>query len=96
MCIGVLQFWYFTYRVVHERKQPFLQLVEPGVMILWFFTAFSAFFVGMMILCLIVGHTVMIFTNFRTMDSMKTKKVCPLPFFQKGRKPDHLNLFDRG
>ena len=38
----------------------------------------------------------MLLTNFRTMDGVKTKKMCPIPFFQKGGKVDLLNLFDRG
>jgi hypothetical protein len=81
MSIGVFQFWYFTIRVLFERDVPILQLVEPGVMILWVFTAFSAFFVGLMIIILFITHTVMGCTNYRTLDGMKTKKCCPIPFF---------------
>jgi hypothetical protein len=88
MALGVLQFWYFTIRVVHERTVPFFQLAEPGVMILWFLTAFSAFFVGLMILTLYLSHTVMMLTNYRTLDAVKTRKMCPAPFVQKGGSPD--------
>jgi len=70
--------------------------MEPGLMILWFFTAFSAFFVGLMILMLFLSHTVMMLTNYRTLDAVKTRKMCPAPFVQKGADPDSLNLFDRG
>lgn len=65
-------------------------------MILWFLTAFSAFFVGLMIITLFISHSVMMLTNYRTLDAVKTKKVCPAPFIQKGSAPDDLNLFDRG
>jgi hypothetical protein len=82
MSIGVFQFWYFTFRVISYKTVPFFSLVEPGVMILWVFTAFSAFFVGLMIIVLLATHSVMAFTNYRTLDGMKTKKCCPIPFFQ--------------
>jgi len=96
MSIGVVQFWYFNVRIFNEKTVSIFSLVEPGVIILWFFTAFSAFFVGLMIMCLVVGHTAMMFTNFRTMDSMKQQKMFPIPFFNKGGKIDQINLFDRG
>lgn len=96
MALGVFQFWYFTYRVISERTGPFLQIVEPGVMILWAFTALSAFSVGMMIVTLSITHTIMMLTNWRTIDIMKSKTMCPIPFFQKGQNIDRINLFDRG
>lgn len=97
MSLGVVQFWYFTYRVLSEGTTvPLLALAEPGVIILWAFTTFSAFFVGIMIVILCCNHTVMMFTNYRTLDAMKQKQMCPLPFIDKGRSPDQLNVFDRG
>lgn len=83
MTIGVLQFWYFTVRVLRERTLPILEMMEPGVVIIWALTAFSAFFVGFMIIMLLISHTTMILTNHRTLDSMKTGKMCPIPFFAR-------------
>ena len=40
----------------------------------------SAFVVGIMIIMLFVGHTGMVLTNFTTLDSIKQKQVCPIPF----------------
>ena len=94
MTIGVCQFWYFSYRVINEKNKPLMQLIEPGVIILWAFTAFSAFFVGIMIIMLTITHSIMFFTNFRTLDGMKMRKICPMPFCQNPKKP--ANLFDRG
>jgi len=96
MSIGVFQFWYFSYRVVSERIGSFWHLVEPGVMILWGFTTLSVFFVGLMIIVLFISHTIMMLTNHSTLDSMKAKKMCPMPFCQKGPSPSSINLFDRG
>lgn len=80
MAIGVLQFWYFTVRVLRERTLPILDMMEPGVAIIWALTAFSALFVGFMIIMLLISHTFMILTNYRTLDGMKTGKMCPVPF----------------
>jgi hypothetical protein len=65
-------------------------------MILWVFTGMSAFFVGIMIVMLFISHTLMVFTNFRTLDGMKTHQMCPLPFCQTKDHPDTTNLHDRG
>lgn len=81
MAIGVMQFWYFTVRVLREKTLPILEMMEPGVAIIWAFTAISAFFVGFMIIMLLISHTLMILTNYRTLDGMKTGKMCPIPFF---------------
>lgn len=48
--------------------------------VLWAITCGSAFFVGVMILTLTFGHAFMIMTNYTTLDSVKTKKCCPIPF----------------
>lgn len=96
MTIGVIQFWYFTFRVIREKTVPFFKLMEPGAMILWGFTAFSAFFVGIMIVVLFISHSMMILTNHGTLDSMKRKQICPMPFCQRGSTADKTNLFDRG
>ena len=96
MSIGVIQFWYFSIRVLAERNRPLLQLTEPGVYILWAFTAFSAFFVGIMIIALLITHTILVLTNYRTLDGMKSKKMCPLPFCRTKEAPEAVNLFDRG
>ena len=53
---------------------------------LWGITCFSASVVGLMIIMLAVGHTVMIMTNFTTLDSIKTKGVCPMPFCEFRKK----------
>lgn len=79
-----------------ERTMPLFQIGEPGVIILWAFTAFSAFFVGIMIVMLFISHTAMLLTNYSTLDAMKMRKICPMPFFQTNRNPDKANLFDRG
>jgi len=42
----------------------------------------SAGIVGMMIVGLAFGHTFMITTNFTTLDGMKTKRSCPIPFLE--------------
>lgn len=64
--------------------------MEPGVCILWVITAFSAFFVGLMIVVLWITHSLMILTNFRTLDGMKTKECCPLPFFNTKNDPNKV------
>jgi hypothetical protein len=87
MAIGVLQFWYFNIRVMSERSKPVLELMEPGVAIIWAATAFSALFVGIMIIMLLISHSLMVLTNYRTLDGMKTGRMCPLPFFARDNNP---------
>jgi hypothetical protein len=96
MTLGVFQFWYFTVRVLREKTVPFMALAEPGVLLLWVFTMFSALFVGLMIVMLFLSHTAMLLTNFGTLNAMETKGCCPLPFCQRGHLPEKVNLFDRG
>lgn len=90
MAIGVLQFWYFTIRTIKEVDQPILQVIEPGVLIIWLFTALAAFFVGLMILVLLGSHTFMILTNYRTLDGVKTGKCCPIPFCSTKHDPESV------
>lgn len=92
MTIGVCQFWYFTVRVVGEKTKNILELMEPGVAIIWAITAFSAGFVGLMIIVLFISHTLMILTNYRTLDSIKSNRMCPMPFFSKENSPDNVML----
>jgi len=66
--------------------------MEPGVVILWTFTGLSAFLVGIMILMLLTSHTVMVFTNHRTLDSMKSGKMCPFPFISTDTNPNLVIL----
>ena len=87
MAIGVFQFWYFTVRVINEKKRPMLELMEPGVVIIWAITALSALFVGLMIIMLFFTHTFMVLTNYRTLDGMKSGKMCPMPFFATNNNP---------
>jgi hypothetical protein len=84
MSVGVFQFWYSTARTASILLDGcnFFGAFEPGVYVLWGITCFSAGFVGMMIVGLAVGHTMMITTNFTTLDSIKSKRTCPLPFFE--------------
>lgn len=84
MSFGVFQFWYSTARVVSVLSDQcrFFGAFEPGVYILWAITCISAGLVGLMIVMLWVGHTAMIMTNFTTLDSIKTKKTCPIPFLE--------------
>ena len=82
-----MQFWYFTARVLSEKTRPVLELMEPGVVILWCFTGFSAFFMGVMIISLLAVHTMMILTNYRTLDGMKTGRMCPMPFVSTNNDP---------
>lgn len=80
MTIGVFQFWYTSYLVASQIGWcQFFSVFEVGVYILWFVTACSAGVVGMMIVGLGIGHTLMIATNYTTLDSIKTKKPCPIP-----------------
>ena len=67
-------------------KCHFFGTFEPGVYLLWGITCFSASVVGLMIIMLVVGHTVMIMTNFTTLDSIKTKGICPMPFCEFRKK----------
>lgn len=90
MTIGVFQFWYFTVRVMSEKTKSVLELMEPGVAIIWAITAFSAGFVGIMIVMLLISHTLMILTNYRTLDGMKTGRMCPMPFFTNDFDPDYV------
>lgn len=64
--------------------------MEPGVVIIWVITAFSAFFVGLMIIMLFITHTMMVLTNYRTLDSMKSGKMCPMPFFAIDNDPEYV------
>ncbi len=82
MSLGLVQFWtstYFTFMKMYGSCK-FFSFFEPGVYILWIITCFSAFFVGMMIIALLLSHTMMILTNHTTLMSMKFKKMCPIPF----------------
>jgi hypothetical protein len=81
MTIGVLQFWYSTARVASKLSETcnFFGAFEPGVYILWVVTCISAGIVGIMIVTLWLGHTLMIATNFTTLDSLKKKTMCPIP-----------------
>lgn len=90
MAIGVIQFWYFTVRVLNEKPKPVLEMMEPGVAIIWAITAFSALFVGLMIIMLFITHTLMILTNYRTLDGMKSGKMCPIPFLAVDNNPEHV------
>ena len=84
MCIGVIQFWHSTIRagvvMFGECNSSFFSHFEPGVYILWMITCISAAVVGLMIIGLTISHTFMILTNYTTLDSMKQKRMCPLPF----------------
>lgn len=84
MSVGVVQFWYSTARMASLLLDgcSFFGAFEPGVYVLWGITCFSAGFVGMMIIGLAVGHTMMIMTNFTTLDSIKSKRTCPIPFLE--------------
>jgi hypothetical protein len=50
------------------------------VYILWAITCFSALVVGIMIVSLLFGHTIMILTNHTTLMSVKKSQACPMPF----------------
>lgn len=82
MTIGVLQFWYSTIKAASALMDTchFFGAFEPGVYILWAITCVSAGLVGMMIVSLWVGHSWMVATNFTTLDNLKQKMMCPLPF----------------
>lgn len=84
MMIGVLQFWYSTARVVSHLSITchFFGAFEPGVYILWVITCISAGVVGAMIIMLWVGHSLMVATNFTTLDNLKEKRMCPIPFIE--------------
>jgi hypothetical protein len=64
--------------------------MEPGVVIIWAITAFSALFVGLMIVMLLITHTLMVLTNYRTLDGMKTGKMCPIPFLAADNSPEFV------
>jgi hypothetical protein len=66
--------------------------MEPGVVILWVVTGFSAFFVGLMIVCLFIVHTMMALTNYRTLDGMKTGRMCPMPFVSTSNDPEFVKI----
>lgn len=82
MTLGVFQFWLATYDAFFYLygSGKFLSSFEPGVYILWIITCFSALFVGIMIVALLISHTMMVLTNHTTLMSMKMHKMCPLPF----------------
>lgn len=82
MTIGVIQFWYSTIRVSYLliSNCNFFGAFEPGVYILWLITCFSAGMVGAMIVGLCFGHSFFVATNFTTLDGMKTRRSCSLPF----------------
>ena len=63
--------------------------------ILWGITCVSASLVGLMILMLFAGHIFMVVTNYTTLDSVKRRQVCPIPFceFRKDRlHTDTVNI----
>ncbi len=82
--MGVIQFWYSTIRaglvMFGGCNSSFFGHFEPGVYILWLITCISAAVVGIMIIGLTISHTMMILTNFTTLDGMKQKIMCHLPF----------------
>jgi len=82
MTLGVFQFWYSSIRVSSQLigTCAFFSAFEPGVYILWIITCFSAGLVGLMIVGLCITHTFMVITNFTTLDSIKFKKMCEIPF----------------
>ena len=84
MSIGVLQFWISTIRassiMIGGCESNFFGLFEPGIYILWALTCLSAGVVGMMIVGLTFSHGMMICTNFTTLDSMKQRRMPPIPF----------------
>jgi hypothetical protein len=82
MSIGVCQFWSATYMAWGKLygSCKFFSFFEPGVYILWTMTCFSALIVGLMIVSLLIGHSIMILTNHTTLMGMKQKKICPMPF----------------
>jgi hypothetical protein len=82
MSIGVFQFWQATYMVFGKLYGTckFFSHFESGVYILWIITCFSACFVGIMILSLLICHTLMILSNHTTLMSVKQKSMFPMPF----------------
>jgi len=61
-------------------------------------TCFSAGCVGIMIVGLSIGHSFMICSNFSTLDSIKSKRACPIPFcefreYQKDPNIVSIRLF---
>ena len=97
MSLGLWIFWYETYYTFHALKHPvkpdniltenwnapqFFDVFEWYVYILWGVTCLSASLIGLMIVALWFSHTVMILTNFTTLDSMKKRRCFPIPFFE--------------
>ena len=82
MSIGLMQYWYTTLRAfsILYNTCHFFGEFEIGVYFLWGLTSMSAFIVGIMIFGLTIAHSFYISTNFTTLESMKTKKVCSFPF----------------
>jgi len=83
MSVGIVQFWYFTFRALSNEIIP---LIPTSTKVLWALTAFSVFCVGLMIIILLFSHTLMILTNFTSLDGVKTRSICPLPFCQSKSK----------
>lgn len=88
MTFGVLQFWYSTIRAwsILSTNCSFFSVFETSIYALWLLTCFSAGIVGLMIIALCIGHSFMVTVNFSTLDSMKTKESCALPFLEFRKK----------
>lgn len=110
MTIGVFQFWISTIRafsiMTATCDSQFFSVFEPGVYILWGITCFSAGVVGLMIVGLAISHSLMVSTNYTTLDSIKKKMNGPLPVCECRplyHSNEHvylllwkINTFDRG
>ena len=84
MSIGIIQFWFTTFKTYHilkaDETRSFFSHFEPGDYVLWFITCVSATIIGLMIVLLAISHTFYILTNHTTLMAMKAKRLCPCPF----------------
>ena len=87
MTIGVVQFLWTTialYGIISQTCHLFGYL-KTSVYVLWGLLVCLRGVVGLMIVGLSVGHSCMVMTNYTTLDSIKNRRGCPIPFCDKRR-----------
>ena len=83
--MGAVQFWfnciqYFLFCLWHPAG--FFSQGNGWFYLWWWIMAVSVGFMGVMLTALFFGHVFMLLTNITTLESMKSKACCPIPFLE--------------
>jgi hypothetical protein len=88
---GVEHLYYMYHYFNYCYSQPSFWAMHNFLFFLWWLAmTISVVFMSIMLGALLFGHIFLAITNFTSLDSMKTKMCCSIPFFEY-RKPQ-LNL----